>query len=114
MVQGFLILLLCQLTGEWLMVWLGIPVPGPVAGMILLLIGLVLYGRVPEYLRMPAEGLIRHLSLLFVPAGVGLMVFADVLAQQWLAILLSLLLSTFITLIVTAWMLQTLETRQRK
>jgi holin-like protein len=114
MVQGFLILLLCQLFGEWLMVWLGIPVPGPVAGMILLLIGLVIFGRVPECLRMPAEGLIRHLSLLFVPAGVGLMVFADVLAQQWLAILLSLLISTFITLIVTAWMLQTLENHQRK
>ncbi|MYL22815.1 CidA/LrgA family protein [Vreelandella massiliensis] len=114
MVQGFLILLLCQLIGEWLMVWLGIPVPGPVAGMILLLLGLTVYGRVPEWLRPPAEGLIRHLSLLFVPAGVGLMVFADVLAQQWLAILASLLLSTFITLFLTAWIVQTLEARQHK
>lgn len=114
MVQGFLILLICQLMGEWLMVWFGWPIPGPVAGMLLLLIGLMVHGRVPDSLRLPAEGLVRHLSLLFVPAGVGLMLFAETLAQQWLTILASLLLSTLITLSLTGWMLQAWERRQYK
>ncbi len=114
MVQGFLILLLCQLAGEWLMVWLGIPIPGPVAGMLILLIGLMIYGKVPDFLRVPAEGLIRHLSLLFIPAGVGLMVFAQLLSDYWLLVLLSLVISTFLTLFLTAWMMQKLEQRQQK
>lgn len=114
MVQGFLILLLCQLIGEWLMVGFGWPIPGPVAGMILLLAGLMLFGRVPDSLRLPAEGLVRHLSLLFVPAGVGLMLFAETLAQQWFTILASLLLSTLLTLSLTGWMLQAWEIRQHK
>lgn len=112
MVQGMLILLLCQLAGEWLMVWLGVPIPGPVAGMLLLLVGLMIYGKVPDFLRLPAEGLIRHLSLLFIPAGVGLMLFAELLAQHWLLVLLSLVLSTFLTLLLTAWMMQWLEQRK--
>ena len=114
MVQGFLILLLCQLAGEWLMVWLGIPIPGPVAGMLILLIGLMIYGKVPNFLRVPAEGLIRHLSLLFIPAGVGLMVFAQLLAQYWLLVVLSLLVSTLLTLILTAWLMQKLELKMQK
>ena len=114
MVQGFLILLLCQLAGEWLMVWLGIPIPGPVAGMLILLIGLMIYGKVPDFLRVPAEGLIRHLSLLFIPAGVGLMVFAQLLAQYWLLVVLSLLVSTLLTLILTAWLMQKLELKMQK
>ena len=114
MVQGFLILLLCQLAGEWLMVWLGIPIPGPVAGMLILLFGLMIYGKVPDFLRVPAEGLIRHLSLLFIPAGVGLMVFAQLLSDYWLLVLLSLVISTFLTLFLTAWMMQKLEQRQQK
>lgn len=114
MVQGFLILLVCQLAGEWLMVWFGWPIPGPVAGMLLLLAGLLVYGRVPDGLRLPAEGLVRHLSLLFVPAGVGLMLFAETLAQHWLTLLASLVLSTLLTLAFTGWLLQAFEKRQHK
>lgn len=112
MIQGVLILLLCQLAGELLMVWLGVPIPGPVAGMLILLLGLMIYGKVPDALRVPSEWLIRHLSLLFIPAGVGLMVFAELLAQHWLLVILSILVSTVLTLILTAWMMQKLEQRQ--
>lgn len=114
MVQGFLILLMCQLAGEWLMVWLGIPIPGPVAGMLLLFMGLIIYGKVPAFLRVPAEGLIRHLSLLFIPAGVGLMVFAQLLAQYWLLVVLSLVISTLLTLVLSAWLMQQLEQRLQR
>ncbi|WP_417579708.1 CidA/LrgA family protein [Nitrincola sp.] len=110
MIQGMLILLFCQLLGEWLMVALGAPIPGPVAGMLILWLGLLVYGKVPDTLRLPAEGLIRHLSLLFIPAGVGLMVFAELLAAHWLVVLSSLLGSTLITLVLTVWMMQRMET----
>jgi len=67
MLLGFLILLTCQLAGELLVLLFGLPIPGPVAGMLLLFTGLMFYGEVPDSLRLPAEGLIRHLALLFVP-----------------------------------------------
>ena len=114
MIQGMLILLFCQLLGEWLMVFLGAPIPGPVAGMLILWLGLLVFGKVPDALRVPAEGLIRHLSLLFIPAGVGLMVFAELLAAHWLVVLSSLIGSTLITLMLTAWMMQSLENRKAR
>lgn len=109
MIQGMLILLFCQLLGEWLMAFIGAPIPGPVAGMLILWLGLLVYGKVPDALRLPAEGLLRHLSLLFIPAGVGLMVFAELLAEQWLVVLSSLIGSTLITLVLTVWMMQSME-----
>ncbi|TGG93311.1 CidA/LrgA family protein [Natronospirillum operosum] len=109
MLLGFLILLLCQLTGELLMMTLGLPIPGPVAGMLILFVGLLLYGSVPRALRVPAEGLIRHLSLLFVPAGVGLIQHFGLIAQEWLVILLTLISSTFVALFVTALVFKALH-----
>lgn len=106
MLIGILILMLCQLLGELLMTTLGIPVPGPVAGMVILLIGLMAYGGVPEGLRVPAEALIRNLSLLFIPAGVGLMVHFKLLADFWLLVAVALIASTLLTLLITAWLMQ--------
>lgn len=102
MLTGFLILLICQLLGEFLVIGLGLPVPGPVAGMLILLSGLMLYGEVPKALRLPAEGLIRYLALLFIPAGVGLMLHLHILRAEWLVVAASLVGSTVLTLVVTA------------
>lgn len=108
MLLGFLILLACQLAGELVVLVLGLPIPGPVAGMLLLFAGLVFYGEVPDSLRLPAEGLIRHLALLFVPAGVGLIQHLELVQQEWLVILLTLISSTLITLFFTAFVFQRL------
>jgi holin-like protein len=109
---GFILLMLCQLLGEILVVVSGLPVPGPVAGMLILLIGLMIHGEVPESLRLPAEGLIRHLSLLFIPAGVGLLVHLERLAQEWWILAISLVVSTLVTLVITAWLMQRLQKKQ--
>lgn len=106
MLAGLLLLLLCQLLGEWIVLALQLPVPGPVMGMVLLLIGLMLRRRVPAVLRQSAEGLLRHLALLFVPAGVGLMVHGRLIAAEWLVILLALVVSTVVTIVVTALVLK--------
>lgn len=105
MLVGFLILLLFQFAGELIVITLAMPVPGPVVGMVLLLTGLIIKGEVPQSLRISAEALLKHLALLFVPAGVGLMTHFSLLKADWLAILIALIISTGLTIIVTALIL---------
>jgi holin-like protein len=100
--NGFLVLLLCQFLGELLVLATHVPVPGPVLGMVLLLLALVAKKRTPDSVRLVSEGLLRHLALLYVPAGVGLMVHLEMISEYWLAILVALLVSSFVTLLVTA------------
>jgi holin-like protein len=100
--NGITLLLLFQLLGEVIARYLRLPVPGPVLGMLLLLLALSLRARVPAALDTASSALLSHLSLLFVPAGVGMMVHFDRLVDEWLPITLTLLLSTTITMLATA------------
>lgn len=106
MLGAITILLLFQLAGEIIAQALALPVPGPVIGMALLLGALLLRGSAPESLRTTANGLLSNLSILFIPGGVGVMLYLPLIEQQWLPILLSLLMSTTLTLIVTALVLR--------
>jgi holin-like protein len=108
MLAALTILLVYQLAGEILVVTLALPVPGPVVGMALLFATLVLRGETSEDLRDTANGLLRHLSLLFVPAGVGVMAHLHRLADEWLPITASLVLSTLLTIAVTALVMRAL------
>ncbi len=105
MLVGLSWILVCQLVGEILARVLRLPVPGPVLGMVLLLLALMVRGGVPAELRSVGEGLLRHLSLLFVPAGVGLVVHGARLRAEWLPISVAVLLSTVIALAITALVL---------
>ncbi|MRV73670.1 CidA/LrgA family protein [Duganella sp. FT92W] len=102
MLTTFSILLLFQCLGEGLAYAFGLPVPGPVIGMLLLLATLAASPRLLDAMEATATELLRHLSLLFVPAGVGIMVSASVLRGHWLAVGLSVIASTMLTLAVTA------------
>lgn len=95
------LLLLCQLVGEAFVVWTGLPIPGPVVGMILLFVGIALRGGIPQGLGWVVDGLLSHLSLLFVPAGVGVMLHISMLREEWPAIVVALVLSTVLTIAVT-------------
>ncbi|HEY6003178.1 MAG TPA: CidA/LrgA family protein [Anaeromyxobacter sp.] len=106
MLSGFAVLLSFQLAGEVLSRALRLPVPGPVIGMALLLGALELRGSSEDGLRTVANGLLSHLSLLFVPAGVGVILHASRLAAEWLPIAVSLVASTAATLAVTGWLAQ--------
>ena len=57
----------------------------------------------------PRTGLLRHLSLLFVPAGVGIVTQLDALARDWKAIVAAILVSTVLGLAVTGWVMQRLS-----
>lgn len=99
---GFTWLLLFQCAGEALVLLAGWPVPGPVAGMALLFIALLMRPSAAGSLSVAADGLARHLSLLFVPAGVGVMLHVARLTDEWLPIVVALLLSTVLAIAATA------------
>ncbi|MCS0589191.1 CidA/LrgA family protein [Massilia norwichensis] len=112
MLQAFAVLLVFQCLGEGLVFLFGWPVPGPVTGMLLLLAALVAVPRLQDVVESGASELLRHLSLLFVPAGVGIVVAASSGSGQWLAIAASVVASTLVTLAVTALVLQGLMPRK--
>ena len=111
MLEAVAMLLVCQLFGELLVVGLGLPLPGPVVGMIIMFLGLVVYGSVPESLDIATKGLLDQLSLLFVPAGVGVMTHLTLLGEEWLPVTSSLVLSTLLALGITGLMMQKLIVR---
>lgn len=113
MLQAFAVLLVFQCLGEGLVFLFGWPVPGPVTGMLLLLAALVAVPRLQEVVESGANELLRHLSLLFVPAGVGIVVAASSGSGQWLAIAASVVASTLVTLAATALVLQALTPRAK-
>ena len=114
MLAAITLLLVFQLMGEIVVVALGLPIPGPVIGMALLFVTLVIRGQVTEDLRETASGLLRHLSLLFVPAGVGVMAHLGRLQHEWLPISVSLVASTLITIAVTALAMRALLSRRTR
>lgn len=110
MPAAFAILVGLQLVGEVLRRTLHLPLPGPLIGMFLLTVVLVARGSarapvkraIPPPLLKAANGLIAHMGLLFVPAGVGIIAELGVLRREWLAIMAGLLVSTLLGLAVTA------------
>ncbi|MDR5902289.1 CidA/LrgA family protein [Halomonas icarae] len=112
LIMGMSVLLACQFLGELVARGLTLPIPGPVIGMVILLIGLMVNGKVPRSLRMTGEGLLRYLTLLFVPAGVGLMVHFTLIGRDLWPILITLVVSTGLTLAATAWGLDRLNRRR--
>ena len=114
MISALAVLLVFQLLGEIAVRWSGAPAPGPVVGMALLFVSLIVRGSVTEDLSSTANGLLRHLSLLFVPAGVGVMAHLNRLANEWLPITVSLVLSTLLTIAVTAIVMRALLARRAK
>lgn len=110
MIAALTWLLLYQLTGEILAHVLALPVPGPVIGMALLFLTLVVRGQserpIPKALEQTASTLLQHLSLLFVPAGTGVMLYLQLIVDEWLPISVALVVSTLGAMTVTALILR--------
>lgn len=97
---GLTVLLVCQLIGDVLARLSGLPVPGPVLGMVLLLVCLLVRGQVPPGLDTVTTTVLSHLSLLFVPAGVGIVVVLPLVVQQWLPLTVAIIGSTLLAIAV--------------
>lgn len=109
MIEVMTLLLVLQLMGEVLSRLLELPVPGPVIGMALLFLGLVIRGKpIPEKIGEVTGGLLQHLSMLFIPAGVGVILYLGLLAEHWVTLSVTLLLSTLLTIAVTGWLMKKL------
>jgi holin-like protein len=110
MIASLSLILLCQLAGEAFVRGLGLPMPGPVIGLMLLLLLLLLRDHHAIIARGPLQGdgvestsrgLLANLSLLFVPAGVGVVQKLDLIVNHGIAFLGVLVISVLITLVVT-------------
>jgi len=93
-IRALTLILLCQLAGEATSRALSLPVPGPVLGMALLWALMSAHAPLAAAVRPVGEGILRHLSLLFIPAGVGVVGHLDRLGPQALALGLAILVST--------------------
>lgn len=111
MIASLSVILVCQLIGEVLVRGLHLPLPGPVIGMALLFALLILRDQYAGLARGPlsenavegtAKGMLAHLSLLFVPVGVGVMTHLGLLGQYGWRLAIVIVLSTWVGLAVTA------------
>ena len=102
MIQALALLLLFQLGGEATARGLSLPVPGPVLGMVALTLALALSARLMALMRPLAEGILSHLSLLFVPAGVGVIGHLTALGAMGPALALAIVASTAAAIAVGA------------
>lgn len=96
------LLLVLQCLGEGIAHFLNLPVPGPVIGMLLLLLAFLVFPRLADIMETTSWGILQYLSLLFVPAGVGVMVAAPQLKEDVWAILVALVVSTILAISVAA------------
>ena len=103
MVPALAIVLGFQLVGEVISRGLGLPLPGPVVGLVGLVVAFRLVPGLAERLRAVITGLLGHLSLFFVPAGVGVIAHLPILREQGLALGAAFVGSTLLALAAGAW-----------
>ncbi|QLG86914.1 CidA/LrgA family protein [Chitinibacter bivalviorum] len=112
MLYGATVIFIALFAGEALVRLAHIPIPGPVLGMLLLTL-LALFRRgIDRRVAHFSTSLLRYLALLFIPAGVGLMTLGDKISQHGIALLLTIVFSTLITMGVTGLLLQYLLKRK--
>jgi holin-like protein len=102
MIEAGILLLLCQLAGESIVRALDVPVPGPVLGAIVMLAFLSIRRGAPETLGKTSHDLLANFSLLFVPAGTGIILHAARLEAEAVALIAALIGSTALTIAVAA------------
>lgn len=101
-----LIIFLFLSLGE-LVVWLtGVPVPSSIIGLLLLTAALQLKIVKLRQVEGVADFLVKNLGFFFVPAGIGVMVHFDLIAQQWMPIVVASVVSIVVVLVVTGWVHQ--------
>lgn len=111
MLEGLAALIVLQLIGEVIAGLTRLPIPGPVIGLALL-VAYALWRGVPPAIEHAGEALLKHLSLLFVPAGVGLIAFGDKLLAEGPRLIAVLVISTALTMIVTAFVFRALARKE--
>lgn len=98
-----------QLVGEAMVQFFQLPFPGALMGALLMLVGLLLYGHLPQALEQTSQTLLQNMMLLFIPTIAGVMLHFDRIANEWQPFLVAGVAGAAITFLVTAftfkWML---------
>ena len=113
LINGLLVLLVCQCAGEAIKAYFGLSLPGPVLGMFILFIGLVLYQDIPEAVAKSSRTLIPMLGLMFLPAATGLFFLGAKYADQWPGIIAAVVIGSLLSLIFNG-LLMTFLARKRR
>ena len=112
MLKSIFIILLYQLIGELFQKFFGLSIPGPVVGLVLLLITLLLIQKreravpIKEDLYNSAEILLNYLPLLFIPVGVGVVMHLSLLEDNLASVILVIILGTLLTLALTGYVME--------
>ncbi|MBD0403972.1 CidA/LrgA family protein [Flammeovirga sp. EKP202] len=95
MIRGFMLILAMLSLGTFINEIIDLPIPGNVIGMIILF--LCLYFKIIpyEWVKDAAQSLTRRMSLFFIPAGVGMMEYLDMIQNNWLMIGVTIVGSMF-------------------
>lgn len=113
MLRTYLVFLACQGVGEVIHLLSGLPLSGPIIGMILLLALLKVRRGVSDDFKRAGESMLRYLPLFFVPAGVGIVQHLSLLRTVWLPMLLSITASTVLAMISGALVMQSVSRLSR-
>ena len=92
--RGFLLILLFLSFGKLISAYLPIPFPASIIGLILLFIALSTSLVKVEWITMSGNFILKYMALLFIPIGVGLLNYFDLIISHWLVIVFSLLFTT--------------------
>lgn len=114
MIASIALLLTFQLLGELLHRLTGVPLPGAIIGMVLLFGWLVVRPGERPMLQQLAGWLIAHMTIMFLPAAVGLMEEGDILRRQGMVILLAAAGSTVLTIVVSAAVFRLVAAREER
>jgi len=114
LLRGLTWLVLFQLLGTALNVMVLPILPGPIIGLLLLFMALLVRGQASESLQLAARSLLRYLPLLLVPPAVGVMAYTEAILDDFWAIVGVLVLSLVVSLIFTGWLMQLLIRRQQR
>ena len=106
---GFIGLIGFSLVGKWLVPLLPIVLPAPLIGMLALFIALLFIGHIPSALALAAKPLLGHMSLLFVPAILGVWHYQALIKANWLPLSLAVIITTVVALAFTGWLTEKIQ-----
>jgi holin-like protein len=112
LLRGLTWLVLFQLLGTAINVLVVPMLPGPIIGLLLLFVALLVRGQASESLQVAASSLLRYLPLLLVPPAVGVMAYSEAILEDFWAIVGVLVVSLVVSLVFTGWLMQVLIRRQ--
>jgi holin-like protein len=112
-IGGLFLILAMQLLGEFIARLTGIPVPGPVVGMVLFFVYLLIRNpREDSGVVKMADSLLSKMALFFVPAGAAVGLYLSQLASEWVAVVVGLMVSWAVTLVVAGFLASWLRPRR--